>query len=90
MSRNSKKSPFFKYNLKNNQKKWIKIFNKNLTIMPKDIDNIFNIYNGKDFIKIKILKDMIGYKFGEFINTRKRYTYKKTKKKNNGSKNNTN
>ena len=50
--------------------------------MPKDIDSIFNIYNGKDFIKIKILKDMIGYKFGEFINTRKRYIYKKQKKKN--------
>jgi small subunit ribosomal protein S19 len=83
MSRNSKKSPFFKYslNLKNNQKKWIKIFNKNLVIMPKDIDYTYNIYNGKDFIKIKISKDMIGYKFGEFINTRKRYIYKKNKKK---------
>lgn len=82
MSRNNKKSPFFKYSsLKNNQKKWIKIFNKNLVIMPKDIDLTYNIYNGKDFIKIKISKDMIGYKFGEFINTRKRYIYKKTKKK---------
>lgn len=81
MSRNSKKSPFFKYNLRNNKKKWIKIFNKNLVIMPKDIDFIFNVYNGKEFIKIKILKEMIGYKFGEFINTRKKYVYKKNKKK---------
>jgi len=81
MSRNSKKSPFFKYNLINNQKKWIQIFNKNLIIMPEYIDYTFNIYNGKNFIKLKIIKDMIGYKFGEFINTRKRYTYKKNKKK---------
>jgi len=81
MSRNSKKSPFFKYNLINNQKKWVKIFNKNLVIMPQDIDIIFNIYNGQSFIKLKIIKDMIGFKFGEFINTRKRYIYKKAKKK---------
>ena len=82
MSRNNQKSPFFKYNLtNNNQNKWIKIFNKNLIIMPKDIDCIYNIYNGQIFIKIKIIKDMIGYKFGEFINTKKRYIYKKAKKK---------
>ena len=81
MSRNSKKSPFFKYNLINNQKKWIKIFNKNLVIMPQDIDLTFNVYNGQSFIQIKITKDMLGYKFGEFINTRKKYIYKKSKKK---------
>jgi ribosomal protein S19 len=81
MSRNNKKSPFFKYNLINNQKKWIKIFNKNLVIMPKDIDINYNIYNGKTFIKLKITKDMLGYKFGEFINTKKRNIYIKKKKK---------
>ncbi len=81
MSRNHKKSPFFKYNLINNQKKWIKIFNKNLVIMPKDIDVNYNIYNGKTFIKLKITKEMLGYKFGEFINTRKKNIYKKVKKK---------
>ena len=81
MSRNNKKSPFFKYNLINNQKKWIKIFNKNLVIMPQDIDVNYNIYNGKNFIKLKITKDMLGYKFGEFINTKKKHIYKKLKKK---------
>lgn len=81
MSRSNQRSPFFRYNLKNNKKKWIKLFNKNLVIMPKDIDFIFNVYNGKEFIKLKILKEMIGYKFGEFINTRKKYVYKKNKKK---------
>ena len=80
MSRNHKKSPFFKYNLINNQKKWIKIFNKNLVIMPQDIDVTYSIYNGKIFIKLKITKNMLGYKLGEFINTRKKYIYKKKKK----------
>lgn len=73
MSRNKKKSPFFKYHkIINNNKKWIKIFNKNLVIMPQDINNIYNIYNGQNFIRLKIIKDMIGYKFGEFIYTRKK------------------
>jgi len=81
MSRNNKKSPFFKCNLINNQKKWIKIYNKNQVIMPKDIDVNYNIYNGKTFIKLKITKEMLGYKFGEFINTRKKNIYKKVKKK---------
>jgi ribosomal protein S19 len=81
MSRNIKKSPFFKYNFLKNTKQWIKIFNKNLIIMPKDIDYIYYIYNGQTFIKIKIIQDMIGYKFGEFINTKKRHIYKKMKKK---------
>jgi ribosomal protein S19 len=81
MSRSIQKAPFFKYNLVNNQKKWIQIFNKNLVIMPEYVNYIYNIYNGKTFIKIQITKDMVGYKFGEFINTRKRYIYKKKKKK---------
>jgi ribosomal protein S19 len=49
--------------------------------MPQDIDIIYNIYNGKNFIKLKITKDMLGYKFGEFINTKKKHIYKKLKKK---------
>ena len=79
MSRNKEKIPFSK--ILNNKKKWIQIYNKNFIIMPQDINCIYNIYNGKIFIKIKIIKEMIGYKFGEFINTRKRYIYTKTKKK---------
>jgi small subunit ribosomal protein S19 len=80
MSRSKTKAPFFKYNLIRKKKNWIKIFNKNLTIMPQYIDYIYNIYNGKTFINIKVTKDMIGYKFGEFINTKKRHIYKKKKK----------
>lgn len=33
---------------------------------------------------------MIGFKFGEFVNTRKKHIYKKKNKLNYGSKNNTN
>lgn len=78
MSRNKNKGPFFKVNLISDNK-WIEIYNKNLTILPEYINHFINVYNGKSFINIKINEKMIGYKFGEFINTRKKHIYKKKK-----------
>ena len=78
MSRNQKKGPFFKVNLISNNN-WIEIYNKNLTILPEYIDHFINIYNGKNFINMKINEKMVGFKFGEFINTRKKHIYKKKK-----------
>ncbi len=78
MSRNKNKGPFFKVKLLK-KKEWIQIFNKNLTILPEYINYRINVYNGKTFINLKIDEKMIGYKFGEFINTRKKHIYKKKK-----------
>ena len=69
MSRSKYKGPFFKVNLLK-KKQWIKIDNKNLTILPEYVDHFVNIYNGKTFINIKINEKMIGFKFGEFVNTK--------------------
>ena len=79
MSRNKKKSPIFLSNLilSKKKKKPIKLFQKNLIILPEYISYIFSIYNGKIFIPLKIQKNMVGYKMGEFISTRKRFFYKK-------------
>jgi small subunit ribosomal protein S19 len=81
MSRSKYKGPFFKVNLikKIKKKQWIKIYNKNLIILPEYINHFVNIYNGKTFINIKINEKMVGFKFGEFINTRKKHIYKKKK-----------
>lgn len=79
MSRSKYKGPFFKVNLKKN-KKWVKIDNKNLTIVPEYINTFINIYNGKMYKNLKITEKMIGFKFGEFINTRKKHIYKKKNK----------
>lgn len=76
MSRSSYKNPFLKAKLLKNKKR-IQIHNKNLIILPEYINNFIKIYNGKVFISLKITENMIGYKFGEFIYTRKRYIYKK-------------
>ncbi len=78
MSRSKYKGPFFKVHLIKN-KQYIKIYNKNLTILPEYIDHFINVYNGKNFVNLKISQKMIGYKFGEFINTRKKHIYKKKK-----------
>lgn len=79
MSRSKYKGPFFKVNLIEDETKWIRIHNKNLNILPEYVNRFVNIYNGKTFINIKITEKMIGYKFGEFINTRKKHIYKKKK-----------
>ena len=78
MSRSKYKGPFFKVNLLK-KKKWIKITNKNLTILPEYNQRTVNVYNGKIFITLEINDKMIGFKFGEFINTRKKHIYKKNK-----------
>ena len=88
MSRSKYKGPFFKVNFLK-KKQWMKITDKNLTILPEYSNNSVRIYNGKNFIKLLINDKMIGFKFGEFINTRKKHIYKK-KKINYGSKNYTN
>nr|YP_010118002.1 ribosomal protein S19 [Phytophthora captiosa]QPN54013.1 ribosomal protein S19 [Phytophthora captiosa] len=78
MSRSQYKGPFFKVNLLK-KKKWMKITNKNLIILPEYNNYSVSIYNGKIFINLEINNKMIGFKFGEFINTRKKHLYKKKK-----------
>jgi ribosomal protein S19 len=55
------------------------IYKKNKYIQLKDLNKKFLIYNGKNLQKLIISKNMIGYKFGEFVMTRKVVTFKKKK-----------
>lgn len=50
---------------------------KNLQILPEYVDKFIKVYNGKKQITLKILKGMVGYKFGEFIYTKQKFIYKK-------------
>jgi small subunit ribosomal protein S19 len=63
-----------------NFKKNYKILNKNFIIIPKFIGLTFNVYNGKNFSKLIITEEMLGHKLGEFISTRKKFSFKKKKK----------
>jgi ribosomal protein S19 len=53
---------------------------KNSVILPKLIGLTLQIYNGKTFTVIKIIEEMVGHKLGEFITTRKQFSYKKKTK----------
>jgi ribosomal protein S19 len=54
-----------------------RIYNKSLYITEEDLNKKFLIYNGKDFQKLIISKNMAGYRFGQFITTRKVVPFKK-------------
>ena len=74
MSRSHFKGPFL------NKKQTTQIHNKSLVILPIHVNNFYFVYNGKKFIKLKVVDSMIGFRFGEFVNTRIRHIYKKKKK----------
>lgn len=59
----------------------IKIWSRSSTILPDFAGLRFSVYNGKDFLPLLIIPEMVGFKFGEFVPTRARYKFKKKKKK---------
>jgi ribosomal protein S19 len=88
MSRIKWKGPYVKNRLlievkraKSILKKKLKFISRNSVILPQFSGLTFFIYNGKSFVAIKITDEMVGHKIGEFVNTRKQFTYKKKKKK---------
>jgi small subunit ribosomal protein S19 len=87
MSRVKWKGPYIEDNLlktvKNSllvSKSNIKIVSKNFVILPKLIGFTVQVYNGKTFIIVKVINEMVGHKLGEFVTTRKQFSYKKKKK----------
>lgn len=73
MSRSKWKFPITSYSKKKN-----KVWNRNLLISQAFVNKNITVYNGKNFFKIKLIKEHCGYKMGEFAFTRK-FTPKKTK-----------
>lgn len=54
---------------------------RNSSIVPTLVEQTFKVHNGKHFKSIKVSKEMLGHKFGEFYRTRVTFEYKKKKKK---------
>jgi small subunit ribosomal protein S19 len=52
--------------------KGIKTHNRKLIIVPRMVGMTINIHNGKDFVPVKIIEEMIGHRLGEFAMTRKK------------------
>ncbi|MDR1027381.1 MAG: 30S ribosomal protein S19 [Rickettsiales bacterium] len=53
-----------------NDKKPIKTWSRGSTIIPQMVGLTFDVHNGKKFIPVSIVEDMIGHKLGEFSPTR--------------------
>ena len=87
MSRSKWKGPFIEKSffkeglkLKENQNYKLKTWSRKSTILPFLVGTQLNVYNGKHFVNIKIVKEMLKHKLGEFVPTRAKFSFKKKKK----------
>ncbi|BDV03646.1 MAG: 30S ribosomal protein S19 [Candidatus Hepatoplasma scabrum] len=89
MSRSLKKGPFIDEHLAKKvenaittkSKKPIKTWSRRSTIFPNFVGLTFQVHNGKEFINVYIIEDMVGHKLGEFAPTRKFGGHGEDKKK---------
>lgn len=78
MSRSSKKGPYIDLKLakkvsklKFGDKTVIKTWSRACTITPEMVGFTFSVHNGKDFIPVRVVENMVGHKLGEFSPTKK-------------------
>ncbi len=78
MSRSLKKGPYIDENLakkvdklKAGDKTVVKTWARSSTITPQMVGFTFAVHNGKDFVQVKIVENMVGHKLGEFAPTRR-------------------
>lgn len=91
MSRSIKKGPYIAHHLQKkigvlnaaDKKKMINTWSRASTITPDFIGHTIGIHNGRKFIPVYIIDDMVGHKLGEFAPTRtfKGHTNKRGKKR---------
>lgn len=78
MSRSSKKGPYVDAKLLKKVMKQkatkdytpIKTWARACTIIPEFVGHTFLVHNGKIFIKVYVIEEMVGHKLGEFAPTR--------------------
>ena len=78
MTRSLKKGPYIDQKLlkkirkvKPEDKVIIKTWARDSMICPEMIGYTFGVYNGKEFIPVKVTEEMVGHRLGEFSPTRK-------------------
>ncbi len=84
MSRSVWKGPFsqLKYNLTDiTHNKETRVWSRSSMILPLQVGKEYKVYNGKKWIPIKVIEDMVGHKFGEFSSTRGKIVHKLSKRK---------
>ncbi len=63
-----------------------KIWKRNFQVLNQSIDKVLQVYDGQEFRKLKVVREKIGFKYGQFSFTRK-HTKKITNLKNTLKKN---
>lgn len=58
-------------------KKRIKTHKRHLIIVPEIVGMKIGIHNGREFVQVEIIKEMLGHKLGEFSLTRGRVAHTK-------------
>ncbi len=78
MSRSSKKGPYTDVKLmekvsklRPGDKTVIKTWARASTITPSMVGFTFSVHNGKDFLPVYVVENMVGHKLGEFSPSRK-------------------
>jgi small subunit ribosomal protein S19 len=82
MARSLKKGPWVDPKLlkkiekqKGNPKAIIRTWSRDSTITPEMVGLTFEVYNGKEFLPVKVREEMVGHKLGEFSFTTKFYRH---------------
>ncbi len=78
MSRSLKKGPYVDatlmkkvLKLKAGDKTIIKTWSRACSVTPEMVGFTLGVHNGKDFIQVRVVENMVGHKLGEFSPTRK-------------------
>lgn len=77
MARSSKKGPYVdpkiikKISRQKPEDGPIKTWARDSEISPEMVGYTFLVHNGKDFVEVKVLEEMVGHRLGEFALTRK-------------------
>ncbi len=64
-------------NVLGKETKIVKTHRRDILVLPKMVGLKFSVYDGKEFVPITIVDEMIGFYLGEFIDTRKRPKHSK-------------
>ncbi|MDH3353229.1 MAG: ribosomal protein S19 family protein [Nanoarchaeota archaeon] len=49
----------------------IRTHDRTLIVVPKMVGKTIGVYNGKEFVKVVVVEEMLGHRLGEFSMTRK-------------------
>jgi small subunit ribosomal protein S19 len=52
------------------EKKVIKVWDRKCTIIPEMVGYTFAVHNGKEFVSVYVVEEMIGYRLGDFVPTK--------------------